>query len=327
MILVTGGAGYIGSHTILQLLEQNYEAIIFDNFSNGHVETCDVLKKYGNIKVYKGDLKNFSDINKVFKENKIDAVLHFAAYIQAEESVKNPLKYYENNVSGTINLIKAMTENNVDKIVFSSTAATYGDAVYTPVDENHPQNPVNPYGQSKLMTEKILDDCDGAYGIHSVRLRYFNAAGADKHARTGEMHNPETHLIPNILKSTFEGGKTFRMYGTDYETKDGTCVRDYINVEDLAKAHVMALEYLFNGGETTFINLGTGTGSSVKEVFDACEKITCKKIPVDIMPRREGDAAVIIADNKKAKDILGWVPENDLNQSIKSAYDFEKTLH
>ena len=196
------------------------------------------------------------------------------------ESVKHPAKYYRNNVVGTLNLLDAMIENNVKKIVFSSTAATYGEPKYIPIDENHPQEPINPYGQTKLMIEKIMDDYDKAYGLKSVRLRYFNVAGADSKNRIGEWHDPETHLIPNILKSTFSTGKTFEMYGDDYETKDGTCVRDYINVEDLVTAHILALNYLNNDGRTNFFNLGTNDGNTVKEVFRACEKVTNQNIAV-----------------------------------------------
>ena len=220
-----------------------------------------------------------------------------------------------------------MLKNDVKRIVFSSTAATYGEPVYTPIDEKHPQEPINPYGSSKLMIERILDDYDKAYGLKSVRLRYFNVAGADHLARVGEWHDPETHLIPNILKATFSGGKTFEMYGTDYDTIDGTCVRDYINVEDLISAHVLALEYLKNGGETNYFNLGTKTGNSVKEVFTACEEVTEQKIPVNVMGRREGDPATLVADNTKAKETLSWLPKHTLTESIKTAYTWEKKLN
>ncbi len=308
MILVTGGAGYIGSHTTIALLNAGYDVVIFDNLELGHSEIIETLKSIKSngkvIDFIQGDLKNLSDIEEVFnKHKKIEAVVHFAAYSQVGESVKNPQKYYYNNVFGTLNLLNAMMEFNVKNIVFSSTAATYGNAVYTPIDEKHPQIPINPYGKSKLMIENIMDDYDKAYGLKSVRLRYFNVAGADNLTRVGEWHNPETHLIPNILKSTFSGGKTFEMYGQDYDTKDGTCVRDYINVEDLADAHVLALKYLENGGITNFFNLGTQEGNSVKEVFAACESVTEKNIPVKEMPRRDGDPAILVADNKKAKEL------------------------
>lgn len=322
MILVTGGAGYIGSHLVMALLEKGEDVIVFDSLELGHAETIETLKKYGNLKFVKGNLKNLDDIRGIFLVNKINSVVHFAAYSQVAESVKNPQKYYYNNVYGTLNLLNAMLEFNVKKIVFSSTAATYGEPVYTPIDENHPQSPINPYGNTKLMVEKIMDDYDKAYGLKSVRLRYFNVAGADSKTRIGEWHEPETHLIPNVLKAKED--KVFKMFGTDYETKDGTCVRDYISVEDLAQAHIKALEYLKNGGETNFFNLGTTEGNSVKEVFEACEAIKGSKIPLEICPRRGGDPAILVADNKKAKEILGWKPEHDLKDCIETAYLWEK---
>ena len=322
MILVTGGAGYIGSHLIMALLEKGEDVIVFDSLELGHAETIETLKKYGNLKFVKGNLKNLDEIRGVFLVNKIDSVVHFAAYSQVAESVKNPQKYYYNNVYGTLNLLNAMLEFGVKKIVFSSTAATYGEPVYTPIDEKHPQQPINPYGNSKLMVEKIMDDYDKAYGLKSVRLRYFNVAGADSKARIGEWHEPETHLIPNVLKAKED--KVFKMFGTDYDTKDGTCVRDYINVEDLAQAHIKALEYLNDGGETNFFNLGTTEGNSVKEVFTACEEVKGTTIPLEICPRRGGDPATLVADNKKAKEILDWIPQHDLKDCIKSAYEWEK---
>lgn len=322
MILVTGGAGYIGSHLVMALLEKGEDVIVFDSLKLGHAETIETLKKYGNLKFVKGNLKNLDEIRGAFLVNKIDSVVHFAAYSQVAESVKNPQKYYYNNVYGTLNLLNAMLEFGVKKIVFSSTAATYGEPVYTPIDEKHPQQPINPYGNSKLMVEKILDDYDKAYGLKSVRLRYFNVAGADSKARIGEWHEPETHLIPNVLKAKED--KVFKMFGTDYDTKDGTCVRDYINVEDLAQAHIKALEYLNDGGETNFFNLGTTEGNSVKEVFTACEEVKGTTIPLEICPRRGGDPATLVADNKKAKEILGWIPQHDLKDCIKSAFEWEK---
>ena len=326
-ILVTGGAGYIGSHCVLALIKQGYKVVIFDNFSTGHKTTAETLMQYGDVSLYEGDLLEYTSLNEVFKSFDIDAVIHFAAFSQVAESVKNPQKYYINNVCGTVNLLKSMLENGVKKIVFSSTAATYGEPKYTPIDENYPQNPINPYGQTKLTIEKIMDDYDKAYDLRSVRLRYFNVAGADSEGRVGEWHEPETHLIPNILKSTFADGKTFEMYGTDYNTKDGTCVRDYINVEDLADAHILALEYLNKGGETNFFNLGTNDGNSVKDVFRTCEIVTGKKIDLRTCPRRDGDPAVLVADNTKARRILHWQPKRDLTQSIQTAYDWEKKIY
>lgn len=331
MILVTGGAGYIGSHTVIALLNSGYDVVIFDSLELGHQETIKSLNSIQSkgrvIDFIQGDLKNIQDIKSVFfKYPDISSVVHFAAYSQVGESVQNPQKYYFNNVCGTLNLLEAMLENNIKYIVFSSTAAVYGNAIYTPIDEEHLQKPINPYGKTKIMIENIMDDYDKAYGLKSVRLRYFNVAGADSEGRVGEWHDPETHLIPNILKSTFSGGKTFEMYGTDYNTKDGTCVRDYINVEDLARAHVLALEYLASGGKTNFFNLGTQEGNSVKEVFKTCEKITNKDIPLLEKPRRAGDPPILVAANEKANTFLGWKPQKSLEHSIKTAYEWESKL-
>lgn len=320
MILITGGAGYIGSHFALAMLEKGEDIVIFDSLELGHSETIETLKKYGQVQFIQGNLKNLEEIRGAFLKHKIDAVVHFAAYSLVAESVKNPQKYYYNNVYGTLNLLNAMLEFGVKKIVFSSTCATYGEAEYLPMDETHPQNPINAYGNSKLMVEKILDDYDKAYGLKSVRLRYFNVAGADSQARIGELHNPETHLIPNVLNA--DDNQSFKMFGDDYDTVDGTCVRDYINVEDLADAHIKALEYLKNGGNTDFFNLGTNDGNSVKEVFAACENVTGRNIPLEVCPRRDGDPAKLVADNKKAREILKWEPKKTLEDSIKTANNF-----
>ena len=327
MILVTGGAGYIGSHCALQLLEKGYETVIFDNLSTGHLQAVETLEKYGKLHFVKGDLLNFEDISKVFKDYSIDYVIHFAAFSQVGESVINPQKYYFNNIIGTLNLLKAMIENDVKKIVFSSTAAIYGNPTYIPIDERHPQMPINTYGQTKLMIERVLDDYDKAYGLKSVRLRYFNVIGADINSRIGEWHEIETHLVPNILKSILNTDKIFKIFGQDYPTDDGTCIRDYINVEDLAKAHLLAVEYLKNGGQSDYFNLGTNKGFSVKEIFSSVTAITGKQIKTEIAPKREGDPAILVADNKKAKDILGWTPEKDIKYSINTAYEWEKTLN
>ena len=320
MILVTGGVGYIGSHCVLALQDAGFEVVVFDNLEGGH------RRVIGDTPFIQGDLKNPHDVASVFEQYKIDVVIHFAAKIEVGESVINPQKYYYNNVYGTMNLLDAMWTYGCDRIIFSSTAAVYGEPKYTPIDENHPKNPINPYGKSKFMVESILDDYGGAYGLKSVRFRYFNVAGADKQNRTGEWHKPETHLIPNILKSTLLGGRVFEMYGNDYETKDGTCIRDYINVEDLTQAHILGLKYLLSGGKTDCFNLGTKDGNSVKEIFGLCEKITGKEIPVKVHPRRIGDAAILVADNQKAKDILGWLPTRTLRDSIETAYEWERFL-
>ena len=324
VILVTGGAGYIGSHTALSLIKNGYNVVIFDNLENGHkkaVDTIANIKAEGKVVDFiQGDLKNRNDISKVFEKHNICAVLHFAAYIQVEESVKNPQKYYQNNIGGSLNLLNAMIKNSVNKIVFSSTAAVYGEPKYTPIDENHPQNPINPYGWSKMIVEKILSDYSDVYDLKNARLRYFNVAGADSETRIGEMHDPETHLVPNVLMAASDPKKIFQLYGDDFDTRDGTCVRDYVNVEDLADAHVSALQYLLNGGKSDCFNLGTNEGNTVKEIFDACERITQIKINREINARRAGDPAALVACNKKAREILGWNPKRSIDDSIRTAY-------
>ena len=321
MILITGGAGYIGSHTVLNLIEKtDYKIIIFDNLENGHIETINTLLKINpdNIIFEKGDLRNIKDIENVFNKYSIDGVIHFAAFALVEESVKNPSKYYRNNIYGTLNLLDTMIKHNVKRIVFSSTCATYGEPTYTPIDEKHPQNPINPYGYSKLAVERIMDDYDKAYKLKSIRLRYFNVAGADEKGRIGEWHEPETHLIPNILKANND--KVFTIFGDDYDTRDGTCIRDYVNVLDLAEAHRLSYEYLIKENKTDVFNIGTGEGYSVKEVFEACERVLNKKIPVEIRGRRDGDPAILYADIGKVENILNWKPEKSLEESINSAY-------
>lgn len=326
MILVTGGAGYIGSHTVLNLLNCGYDILIFDNLETGHKDTVDELKKYGNVIFEQGDIRNISDCERIFKKYKISAVIHFAAYALVEESVINPVKYYKNNVLGSIHLLNAMINNNVKKIIFSSSCATYGEPKYLPIDENHEQNPVNPYGQTKLETEKIIREYDKIYGLKSIILRYFNVAGCDSKLRIGERHNPETHLIPNILKS-INSEKKFKIFGCDYKTFDGTCIRDYVNVEDLADAHRLALEYLNKENTSNIFNLGTEKGNSVQEVFDTCQCVTSHKINVEKAERRPGDPAVLYANAAKAKKILGWVPSRTLEDSIKSAFEFEMQIN
>lgn len=327
MILVTGGAGYIGSHTVLNFLNKGYEIVVIDNLENGHIETINTLKQIGNIHFVKGDLRNLDDVEAVFSNYQIDTVIHFAGFIQVEESVRNPEKYYKNNVLASINLFNTMVQHNVQKIVFSSSAAVYGEPVYTPIDEKHPKKPLNPYGENKSKVEEILKDYDSKYNLKSICLRYFNVAGADSLSRIGEWHEPETHLIPNILKSIFEKDKTFKIFGTDYDTFDGTCIRDYVNVEDLAEAHYLAYLYLKDNKKSEIFNLGTENGSSVKEVFETVEEITGKKINVEIKPRRLGDAAILLANSSKAKEILKWSPEHSLEDSIKTAYLWEKSKH
>lgn len=331
MILITGAAGYIGSHCAIELLSNGFDLILFDNLETGHIETIEILKNLSEkgkvLDFIQGDLKNYDDINFVFQKYKIEGVVHFAANSLVEESVKNPQKYYSNNVLGSLNLFKAMVENNVKNVVFSSTAAIYGEPQYLPLDEIHPQNPVNPYGMTKLMIEKILCDYEKAYGLKSIIFRYFNAAGADSKGRIGEIHNPETHLIPNILKSVFNRTEKFKIFGNDYETKDGTCVRDYINVEDLASAHRLGLERLLNQGKSGIYNLGTQEGYTVKEIFDICEKITGQKIDVEICSRRDGDPAKLVANSNRAKVELNWMPKRKIFDTIESVYYWEKKLN
>ena len=313
----------------MNFFENNLDDIvIFDNLSTGHIETVEQLQKVApKIKFIKGDLRNKNEIENLFKKFKIDFVIHFAALSQVGESVVNPVLYYSNNVIGTINLLNSMVENNVLKIVFSSTAATYGEPKYTPIDENHPQNPINPYGSSKLMIEKIMDDYDKAYNLKSIRLRYFNVIGADEKARIGEWHNPETHLVPNILKSAFKKGDEFKIFGDDYDTKDGTCIRDYVDVVDLANAHRLAYEYLNKNNKTDVFNLGTQEGQSVKEIFNISQEVLNKKIDYKIVQKREGDPKILLANSSKAKEILKWQPQKTTFDSIKNAFEWEKILN
>ncbi len=327
MILITGAAGYIGSHTAINFIQNGCDIVIFDNLEVGHIEIVNELKKLGNVEFEQGDLRNLEDINRVFDKYSIDGVIHFAAFALVGESVTNPSKYYRNNVYGTLNLLDAMVAHDVKKIVFSSTCATYGEPKYTPIDEEHPQSPINPYGNSKLCVEYMLKDYDTAYGLKSIRLRYFNVAGCDEQTRVGEWHDTETHLIPNILKSVCEENKTFKIFGDDYDTPDGTCIRDYVNVEDLAQAHRLAYLYLCENNKSDVFNLGTEQGDSVKEVFNTCEKVLNKKISVETVERRAGDPAKLYADATKAKSILKWSPERTLEKSITTAYNWERKLN
>ncbi|MDR0676511.1 MAG: UDP-glucose 4-epimerase GalE [Elusimicrobiota bacterium] len=317
MILVFGGAGYIGSHSVKHLLENGYDCVVADNLVYGHKDAV-LVKNFEKV-----DLKDKDGLDKLFKKYKIDTVIHFAAYAYVGESVVNPQKYYQNNVIGTLNLLDTMIANNVKKIVFSSTCAVYGNPEYTPIDEKHPQNPISPYGQSKLMIEKIMADYQKAYNLKYIALRYFNASGACDNAKIGESHNPETHLIPLVLKAIKGDIKNITVFGTDYDNFDGTCIRDYIHVEDLALAHRLALEKLdeFNG----YINLGTGIGTSVKEIIKTAEKVTGKKCPVIYGDRRAGDPPKLFANNDMAKDVLGWeIKFNKIEDILKSAWEWEK---
>lgn len=325
--LITGGAGYIGSHTALRMLENEKNVLIFDNLECGSQRNIDALRILNTsgrfLGFISGDLKNPNDIFQVFSKYKIDSVIHFAAYIQVEESTRNPQKYYMNNVMGTLNLLSAMRDHDVRNIVFSSSAAVYGEPKYTPIDESHELDPINPYGKSKFFSEHIIKDYCTSYGMKSVILRYFNVIGCDANGRLGVLHNPVTHLVERILLSDLLSSKqAFCLYGTDYATRDGTCVRDYVNVEDLAEAHILSLNYLLNGGDSDCFNVGTGDGSTVREVFNECEKVASKNINKEILGRRAGDPAVLVACKDKITNVLGWKPRRTLHDSIQSAYNW-----
>lgn len=319
-ILVIGGAGYIGSHTVKLLKETGFNPIIYDNLSKGHKEVADIL----DVKLIIGDLGDKQKLKETFELEKIDAVMHFAAFIEVGESVLNPAKYYDNNVSKVVNLLTQMVESNIKYFVFSSTAATFGNPLKEKIDEAHPQNPINPYGNSKRMVEIMLKDYERAYNLRSVILRYFNAAGADENGLIGESHNPESHLIPLVLFAANGKREDIKVFGTDYDTKDGTCIRDYIHVYDLAKAHIMAMEKMMENDESLDFNLGNGTGYSVKEIIDEVKTITKKDFKVVEVDRREGDPAVLIADPTKLITTLNWEAEYDLEKIISSAWQWEK---
>ena len=319
-ILVLGGAGYIGSHTALELVKAGNEVVIADNLVTGYRKAIPEGAKF-----YEGDLRDFDFLNKLFQQEKIDAVIHFAAYSLVGESVTNPLKYYDNNLYGTKVLLEAMVKNNVGKIVFSSTAATYGEPENIPILETDRTCPTNPYGETKLAMEKMFKWTAEAHGLRYVSLRYFNACGADESGTIGEAHNPESHLIPLILQVPNGKRETISIYGTDYDTPDGTCIRDYIHVTDLAQAHILAVQYLNNGGESDIFNLGNGVGYSVREVIETARKVTGHPIPATESSRRAGDPARLVASSEKAKKILGWKPVHDsLEEIISSAWNWHK---
>lgn len=298
-ILIVGGAGYIGSHTAKCVARAGFRPVVFDNLVYGHRESV----KWGPL--VEGDLADADAIRRVIEKEQVTAVVHFAAYAYVGESVIHPRKYFSNNVVGTLNLLNAMLDTGVRDIVFSSTCATYGNPVRVPIDEKHPQSPVNPYGESKLAIERVLHWYAGAYQLRFAALRYFNAAGADPDGELGEDHDPETHLIPLALEAAL-GGKGLEIYGTDYATPDGTAVRDYIHVQDLAEAHVAALDRLRRGSTELFVNLGTGRGHSVREVIAAVEKVSGRKVPAREVGRRAGDPAELVADPRLAAELLGW---------------------
>ncbi len=319
MILILGGAGYIGSHANKLFNRRGYETVVFDNLVYGHRS----FAKWGDF--FLGDLADREQIRNCFKQYPIEAVMHFCAYTYVGESVVDPAKYYRNNLVNTINLLDTMREFNVRFIVFSSTCSTYGTPSYIPIDEDHPQVPVNPYGWSKFMVERILEDYDRAYGIKHVNLRYFNAAGADPEAEIGELHDPETHLIPLVLDAAVGKRPDIKIFGTDYDTPDGTCIRDYIHVADLSDAHILALEYLRGVGSSESFNLGNDTGFSVREVIGMAEKVTGRIITATETKRREGDPAVLISSSRKAHDILGWRPQfAELETIIGTAWNWHQ---
>ncbi|MBQ3010925.1 MAG: UDP-glucose 4-epimerase GalE [Oscillospiraceae bacterium] len=318
-ILVAGGAGYIGSHMVALLLERGYEVVVADNLSTGHWQAA----KGAKLRV--GDLRDSAFLDRLFTEFKIDGVINFAAFSLVGESVKNPLKYYDNNVGGSISMLKAMDRHGIDKIVFSSTAAVYGEPEKQPIEETDRTEPTNPYGETKLAIEKMLKWSDNAYGIRYVALRYFNAAGSNTEVGIGEDHSPESHLIPLVLKTALGQRSHIGIFGDDYPTPDGTCVRDYIHVRDLAEAHLMALQYLDKGGRSDAFNLGSGDGYSVKEIIETARKITGREIPAIIEPRRAGDPSILIASNKKAAEVLGWKPERGLETIIADAWNWHSS--
>ena len=319
-LLVLGGAGYIGSHTATEILDNGHEVVIADNLVTGYREAIPEKATF-----YQGDLRDKDFLVDLMKKEKVDAVIHFAAFSLVGESVTNPLKYYENNLYGTKVLLDAMIETGVDKIVFSSTAATYGEPENIPILESDRTCPTNPYGETKLAMEKMISWAAKAHGLHFVSLRYFNACGAHKSGKIGEAHNPESHLIPLVLQVPNGKREFVSIYGNDYDTPDGTCIRDYIHVTDLAKAHILAVEYLMNGGESDIFNLGNGVGYSVKEVIETARKVTGHPIPAKEEARRAGDPARLVASGEKARKILGWEPEiKDLADIISSAWKWHK---
>ncbi len=315
-MLVVGGAGYIGSHTCLDLANKGFKPVVYDNFSNGHRE----FVKWGPAE--EGDIRDRARLDEVLAKHKPAAILHFAALIEVGESVKDPVSFYENNVIGTLTLLSAAQAAGVKAFVFSSTCATYGLPQSVPLDESHQQVPINPYGRTKYIVEQALADYDQYKGLRSVILRYFNAAGADFEGRIGEWHTPETHAIPLAIDAALGRRQGFKVFGSDYDTRDGTCVRDYIHVLDLADAHVRAVEYLLNGGDSVALNLGTGTGTTVKELLGTIETVSNRPFPVEYVGRREGDSTTLVANNDKARDILGWSPQYDLTEIIQSAWNW-----
>ncbi len=324
-ILVTGGAGYIGSHAVKALIGEGYEVIVLDNLVYGHRELVEEVLK---VELVVGDISDRPLLDKLFASRNIAAVMHFSAYAYVGESVTDPAKYYRNNVVGTLTLLEAMIAASIKQFVFSSTCATYGVPHTVPITEDHSQNPINPYGATKLMVERILEDFDVAYGLKSVYFRYFNAAGADPTGLLGEDHNPETHLLPLVLMAALGKRDSVSIFGTDYPTPDGTCIRDYIHVTDLADAHILGLEYLLNGGDTNVFNLGNGQGFSVKEAIDTAKVVTGREIKVVMSDRRPGDPPILVGSSDKARNILGWEPKYPaLKEILTHAWKWHQQRH
>ncbi|MEM1048247.1 MAG: UDP-glucose 4-epimerase GalE [Pseudomonadota bacterium] len=315
-ILAVGGAGYIGSHTCLLLAEHGYRPVVYDNLSNGHEE----FAQWGPLE--RGDIRDRNRLDEVLGRHKPAAILHFAALIEVGQSVHDPMAFYENNVMGSLTLLSAAHAAGVDALVFSSTCATYGVPNRLPIDETHPQDPINPYGRTKWIVEQALTDYGQAHGLRSVILRYFNAAGADPEGRIGEWHSPETHAVPLAIEAALGRTGGFKIFGDDYETRDGTCVRDYIHVMDLADAHVRAVRHLIDGGDSTALNLGTGTGTTVKELLSAIETASGRPFPVATDARRDGDSPTLVADNAKAREVLGWQPTRTLDDIVGTAWNW-----
>ena len=316
-VLVTGGAGYIGSHFVKLLLNEGVDVIVFDNLSRGHREAVPETVPFENV-----DLVDHEKLNRLLGKYSIDSVVHFAALAYVGESVDHPERYYQNNVVGSFNLINALNNAGIKNFIFSSTCSIYGNPIITPISENESEKPINPYANTKLTVEKILKDFNTAYDFKYISLRYFNAAGADPEGEIGESHEPETHLIPLVLETASGKKDEIKIFGDDYQTKDGTCIRDYIHVTDLADAHFKALKFLEEKNDSTIINLGTGEGNSVKEIVAKTEEVTGKKINSRIVERRAGDPAVLVADNSKAKELLGWVPQQNIEAIISSAWNW-----
>ena len=319
-ILVAGGAGYIGSHTCLDLFSKGFRPIVYDNLSNGHAE----FVKWGPLEI--GDIRDRKRLDDVLQQYKPQAIIHFAAAIEVGESVRDPSGYYDNNVVGTITLLRAAQAAGIDKIVFSSTCATYGVPSSIPMKEAHPQLPINPYGRSKLIVEQILQDLDRYQGFRSFILRYFNAAGADPEGRIGEWHSPETHAIPIAMDAALGRRSHFQVLGTDYDTRDGSCVRDFVHVRDLADAHTRAVEHLLNKGTNHALNLGTGHGTTVKELLETVRHVTGRNFDIRYGARREGDSPALVADNALARETIGWSPRHDLQSIIETAWNWHSNF-